>query len=220
MKISRLITAAALSVGMLSGVIATAGAASAVTTGAGRSEVPVTVPGCPCDGNVSPVIYGVLQAGGLLGGNATPAWTHAARRPAQLVLASDGGFWVSGIDWSNMSYQGTKLQWWGPNSAEGFGTVHINECVPNCARSHKYITLTGSIISMWRVRYHYSNADRVGQPYYTCLEVWGMNDAGTRYWDVKFSLGARGIGRDYYSVWGQPLNGPLNHTMQVRQAVR
>ena len=195
MKISKLITAAALSVGMLSGIVATAGAASASTASA------------------SPVVYGAYHGTLYAYSNLTPAWTHAIRRPPMLVLSGDGGFSVSSIDWSNMSYQGTKLQWWGPNSAQGFGTVRINECVPNCAQSYRYITLTDSIISMWRVRYH------VGQPYYTRLEVWGVNNAVTRYWDINHIVGAHGIGNSYSTVWGQPLpgNGVMNHVRQIRQ---
>ena len=58
--------------------------------------------------------------------------------PTSIEISADGSGYVSGITWSD----------WGAASANGTGTLNVDNCVPNCAQG----TFTGypATISVWQ----------------------------------------------------------------------
>jgi hypothetical protein len=62
-------------------------------------------------------------------------------RPATLSFGADGGVLVLGPGLSQSSFHARRdghIRWaaWSPTSAQGAGTVWINQCRPDCAAGH------------------------------------------------------------------------------------
>ena len=54
----------------------------------------------------------------------TAAHPKAIARPTSIVIyCADGNGFLTGLHWST----------WGASSATGTGTLHLNDCTPNCA---------------------------------------------------------------------------------------
>jgi hypothetical protein len=165
MKISKIITAAALSVGLLGGLAAAAGPALAATShpAAASRIVPWTV------------YYS----------DSWHPWT-VSTKPANIYFGAGGSFNITRIDWSYLKYQGQSLQWWARGSAQGFGTVNINTCHPvDCAHG-RVLHYTYSIIDLSRVRYHN------GQAYFSRIEVFYMTPGHPDGIDLFYNLGPYG----------------------------
>jgi len=107
-------------------------------------------------------------------------------RPSLIAFGAGGSFFIKNIDWKYLSVDGTKVQWWGHGSAEGFGTMMIDNCKPNCAMGH-YHKYPITLVKLYRVRYH------SGNPYFTRMDV--FFGAGWNHGNIKtYKLGKWGPG--------------------------
>ena len=162
MNIRRIVTAAVAMLSLMAGIAVTAGSASAAIAhpAAAFSIKPWTV------------YYEDIGA----------PWTATAK-PATIYFGAGGSFIITDVDWRYQSYQGTPLQWWGHTSAEGFGTLAINNCVPNCAEGH-YAKYPITLVELTRVHYH------DGQPYFSLMTLDWVT--GNTNHQQHYNLGAYG----------------------------